>query len=259
MKSARSLGTIGDICWATRLLLLVFACVMIVGAPAICKTPNFQYANIAPLPGGGIAIDKAGRPDGQGALQINIPVAYTPGWGYASLGVFKGKHPYTGSDEFGNGSGIFALGFFNKRRTYMSGMQVSRLSNEAKALSGQVSLADETLTTPALAVGVQDILGKERNGRSIYLVATKGVKIGNREAFATLGFGTERFLDGPFGGISLPLSSSLNVVAEWDGYQINGGFGWRPSGRHGNLTILGAVNGQAGWLLGASLAYNFMP
>lgn len=230
---------------------------MIVAAPAMCKTPNQQYSNIAPLPGGGVALDSMGKPDGQGAMQTNIPVAYTPGWGYASLGVFKGKH--TGGRDTENGSGIFALGFFQKHRVYMSGMQVSHISNEAKALHGQVSLIDETLTTPALAVGVQDILRKESNGRSIYVVATKGIKVGNKEAFATLGFGTERFLNGPFGGISLPLSSSLNIDAEWDGYQINGGFGWKPGGRRSGLTILGAINGQLGALVGASLAYDFMP
>lgn len=226
------------------------------GMPAICATPDFQYTNVAPLPGGGIAINQQGRIDGQGAMQVNIPIAYTPGWGYVSLGGFEGQHPEQTSKSFDNGSGVLGVGLFENRRVFVSAMQVSNIFSESKCLSAQVSLFNETIATPAISVGIQDIRNKEVDGRSLYVVATKGFLLAGKGAYATLGFGTGRFLDRPFAGISIPLTASLNFAAEWDGFQRNTGIGWKPQGRNGNLTVLGSYNNQTGWLLGGSLAFD---
>lgn len=242
-----------------RIFALVCAVVVALGAPAWAgKVPSEQYANIAPLPGAGIALDPAGDLDGQGAMQINIPVAYTPKWGYASLGAYWGDYPER-DHEFGNGSGIFALGFFNKPAIYMSGFQVSRIWEEAKAVNGQIAVFDETETRPAVSVGIQDILHKEDEQRSLYIVVTKQVELFDKQAFASIGYGDGRFLSRPFGGLSVPLNDYFNFALEWDGFQVNSGVGIRPGGRDGWITFLGAYNGKSGWLVGASAAYDFTP
>lgn len=247
--------------------LVVVAVTLTMATGAIAKTwhpggiageaPNYQYTNIAPLPGGGVAIDAKGNLDGNGAMQVNIPVAFTPGWGYASFNAFKGEHPVKGDPAFENGSSVFGLGFFKSRRVFMSGMQVSRVWHEAKALSGQVMLCDETAKAPAISVGMQDILKKEPNGRSSYIVLTKSLQAIGHPLYATLGYGGGRFLRTAFGGVSMPVAGSLNAMAEWDGFQLNSGLGWRPGGRKGNLTVLAAYNGHAGILLGGNVAFAF--
>jgi hypothetical protein len=216
-----------------------------------------QYANIAPLPGAGVALSPAGKPDGSGAFQVNIPVAYTPGWGYLSASAYGGAHVGGPSWELGNGSGVFGAGFFGSPRVFISGMRLSHLMDESFALSGQAELVRETDTTPAIAVGEQDMLGKELDGVSPYLVVTKSLRISNRPVHATLGYGGGRFVDGPFGGISMPLGSRMNLALENDGYQFNAGLGWRPGGRMGKLTFLGAFNGKCGWLFGLNVAGSF--
>lgn len=222
------------------------------------RDPWPQYTNIAPLPGGGgVALNSEGRLDGHGAAQINIPVAYTPRWGYVQLAGYAGNYSNEKDEEFGNGSGVFALGFFGKPRVYMSGMQVSRHWDEAKVLSGQISVVDETEGVPAVAVGIQDMLEKEEDSRSLYLVATKQFSLGGRTMFGSAGFGNGRFLSRPFVGASAPLGDQINVVVEWDAFQLNVGALWRPGGSHGSVTLLGGYNGQAGWLAGLALAADF--
>ena len=217
--------------------------------------PSPQYINVAPLPGAGIALNEQGDPDGLGAFQINIPVAYTPRNGYLSLSAYKGKHPNDPGLETDNGTGVFALAFGNNPSLYASAMQVSSILSESKALSFQLSVIRETPKHPALAVGIQDLLEKEPRMQSLYFVTTKRFQFVDRHLFATVGYGGGRFLDGPIAGVSTPLSESTNLALEWDGYQINSGLGWRPGGRHGWLTLLGAYNGKTGWLFGGAIAF----
>ena len=47
------------------------------------------------------------------------------------------------------------MGFFGHPAIYMSGMQVSDILSESKALSGQLSVFTEKARTPALAIGKQ--------------------------------------------------------------------------------------------------------
>jgi hypothetical protein len=148
------------------------------------------------------------------------------------------------------------MGFGGYPSIYVSGMQVSHILKESKAVSVQISLLRETPDHPALCVGVQDALGKEANGVSRYFAATKALKFGETNAYVTVGYGGGRFLKQPFGGVSVPLGQSFNVVTEYDGYQFNNGVAWRPGGRNGWLTILGGYNGKTGWMLGAGTAFN---
>ena len=218
-----------------------------------------QYGNISPLPGGGIALDSSGSADGLGAFQINIPVAYTPGQGFMNLSAYAGNYCNGLSQPFGNGSGVFGMGFGNTTRVYMSGMQVSHVLKEAKALSGQVLLFPETSGRPAISFGTQDILFKEPHGRSYYGVATKKLSMSGKTIYASVGYGDGRFLFKPFAGVSLPIGEKYNFATEWDGFQINGGVTFRPGGRYGRYTFLGGYNGQSGWLAGVGSVFNYGP
>ncbi|MGC8863168.1 MAG: YjbH domain-containing protein [Armatimonadota bacterium] len=217
--------------------------------------PSTQYANIAPLPGAGIAFDPRGEPDGFGAVQANIPIAYTPGAGQSSLGIYGGSHIGEFSPKLPNGSGSFSAGFGTSLRVYFSAMQVSSLLFEdSKALSVQVQLAEETAKTPALALGCQDLLNKEKQtgaSRAWYFVATRSVVLSDRNLYVTVGYGGGRFLHRPFAGVSVPLSGSLNAAVEYDGFQVNEALAWRPGGRFGAVTILAGYNNRCGALLGA--------
>ncbi len=213
-----------------------------------------QYANIAPLPGACVAISARGEPDGLGACQINIPVAYTPGKGFVALGAFAGAHLRGPVDEFGNGSGYAAAGFFEKRRLFVSAMKVSHIWDESRVFSFQALVRDGSDSIPSVSIGIQDIFEKEPDGRSPYLVATKTYSVGKRTAYATIGFGGGRFLDNPFGGLSIPINDRLNTAVEHDGYQLNVGLAYRPGGREGKICVLSAYNGKCGWLLGISAA-----
>lgn len=228
---------------------------------ASAKKPVVQYINIAPLPGAGMALDSEGKPDGQGAMQINVPVAYTPGAGFANLSAYAGKYDNSSDNpDNTNGSGVFGMGFGRWPRFYGSGMAVSHLiTDDSKAISAQLQVVKETENTPALALGAQDIDDKEgadfsavaNTGVSYFGVATKKLQLGNRTAYATLGYGAGRFLDRPFGGVSVPLSDTFSFAAEYDGYQFNTGVGWRPGGRYSSYTLLVGYNGKAGPVVGA--------
>ena len=233
---------------------LVFAVLVLCAAPntGVCTKAEVwpQFGNIAPLPGAGMAVDADGNSDGLGALQINVPVAYNPRWGYLLFSAYAGNYTNVHNEDFGNGSGVFGMTFGARPRLYISAMQVSREIGEAKVLSCQVMLTEETPDRPAIAVGVQDILKKEPNGRSPYAVLTKSLTLSDTQLYATLGYGGGRFLESVFGGLSVPLGGHFNLAAEWDGFQFNTGLAWRPRGRDGKITFLGGYNGKAGWLLG---------
>lgn len=232
------------------------------GACWAVNVPVTQYANVAPLPGGGLALNQDGEPDGRGAMQINIPIAYTPGDGYASLGAFSGEHVsvYYGNSEQ-NGTGVLAFGFGKWPRLYASGMAVSSwLADDSKAVSMQLQFIRETERTPAVAVGIQDLLNKEwkefrhkmNTEVGYYFVATKRLTVAEKPVYASLGYGTGKFLDRPFVGLSYPMNDRLSLAGEYDGYQLNAGVGWRPFGRYSAITVLAGYNGKCGPMVGAT-------
>ncbi|MDH7603071.1 MAG: YjbH domain-containing protein [Armatimonadota bacterium] len=241
----------------TRYLLCAAAVVFAAagGAPA-AKNPSTQYVNVAPLPGAGAALNNRGEPDGWGAIQANIPVAYTPGANYCSFAAFRGNHIGEHSSALSNGTGLFGAGFGASPRVYFSAMMVSSLIlRESKALSFQVQVCEEASSRPAIAFGVQDVLNKEEStgeARALYAVATKSYRIGERPLYLTLGYGSGRFLNRPFVGTSMPLNDRFNVFLEYDGFQLSEALAWRPEGRFGALTILAGYNNRSGPLVGAN-------
>ena len=240
---------------SVRGILSLLAIAFILAAPIAVlagagNQPWPQYTNIAPLPGAICAISPDGDPDGLGALQINIPVAFTPSTDCFCVIASAGDYSNGQDQPFGNGSGVLGMSVGGEPRLYISAMQVSRDFSETRAYSGQLSIIPETKAGPAISAGMQDILEKESNGRSPYIVATKSLSFNDHRIFATLGYGGGRFLDRPFAGLSSPLNESFNLGLEWDGFQINSGIGWRPHGRFGRATVFGGYNGKAGWLVG---------
>jgi hypothetical protein len=234
-------------------------------APALADMPPpVQYANIAPLPGAGMALNEDGKVDGLGAMQVNIPIAYTPGADFIEVSAYAGEYIQSVSDEnWNNGSGFYGMGFFGRPRTYVSAMAVSSvLRNDSKALSGQLQLVEETRRTPALALGVQDLLDKETKeygdkfatGRAWYAVSTKGFTVGVRKVYATLGWGKARYLEHFFFGLSAPINDHFTLAVENDGYQYNAALGWRPAGRDSNVTMLVGYNQKAGPMFGTHVA-----
>ncbi len=240
-------------------LAVTFTLLFCSGAAAVDE-PSTQFANVAPLPGGGVALDSDGKPDGMGALQINVPVAYTPGKEYFSLGFYGGNHIDEYSSDLSNGNGVLGLGFGRWPRLYISAMQVSSLLfRDSKAMSTQLQVAPETPKSPAIAFGIQDVLNKESDtdeGIGFYGVMTKSMPVARRDLFVTLGYGTGRFMNRPFGGVSIPLAGKFNFAVEYDGFQVNEAMAWRPGGRYGSVTVLAAYNNKCGWLIGANTQGN---
>ncbi len=245
--------------WRAGLIiyLLIASCAITATASA-GKTPSTQYVNVAPLPGGGIALNSRGEPDGYGAIQANIPIAHTPGANYCGFAVFRGNHISEFSGALSNGTGLFGAGFGTFPRVYFSAMQVSSLVfRESKALSFQVQILEEGGSRPAFAFGAQDLLDKEEStgaAKAFYAVATKSYPVADKLLHVTIGYGSGRFLNRPFGGVSMPLDEHVNALVEYDGFQMNEAIAWRPCGRFGTLTILVGYNNRSGPLVGVSLS-----
>ncbi len=254
-----------DIFFARILAALAISIFCLAGTACHAKKPPApQYVNVAPLPGSGLALDSEGKADGQGAMQINIPVAYTPGADFAGISAYAGQfarrdksHP-----DWANGTGTLAFGFGKWPRVYGSAMAVSSLIwTDSKVLSGQMQVVKETERSPAIAIGAQDILNKEQKdfgatsntGVSYYAVATKTFRISDHKVYGTLGYGAARFLDRPFVGLSAPINNQVSFATEYDGYQINAAVGWRPWGRYSPATLLAGWNGRCGALAGAQV------
>lgn len=233
-------------CWA-----MIALCLGAARAVTVSDNPNRQFVNISPLPGGGIAINSEGKPDGLGAVQINIPVAYTPTKGYLTAGAYFGKG--TKSDTtLNNLTGNIGIGFGEKPTAYVSVMAFTKhVRSEGWGFNAQVQVVQESEDRPGVVVGVQDAFkGAEQKGYSAYIAATKAFPTSQNSVYLTIGAGGGRFTHTAFAGLSYPAAESVNLIAEWDGFQFNGGVAWRPSGRDGRITLLGGYNGQVGALIG---------
>lgn len=205
-----------------------------------------QFSVISPFPGGGFSV----RPDGDlrpgGAMQVNIPLAYTPTRlaGVASVDVAQNRSYQNLNTENGrNGTANFAIGFPVARRgVWFSRMFLSASSftqGGDRAYCALVQLAPETRSVPAIAVGVQDLTNSRI--RSPFIVATK--QLGEQPVFATFGLGRGRFSGSDvFGGVSYAPVERVSLSAEYDGLQINLGAGFALSRK---LSLLASYNDLA--------------
>jgi len=229
--------------------------------------PSQQYVNISGLPGGGQPLDPLGRAtwEGPGAVQLNIPLAFTPSRGYWSVGAWAGGcvPPFRGASEpeiplasghFRNGTALIGAGMGRPGRgIYVGDMFKSRRLDQAYNLQWQA--VHSTAGAAGIAIGMQDVTDAERGARSLYVVASKIFARKPRSPALTLGCGGGRFRHRIFAGFSLQLNKRAYGTVEYDGLQYNGGFVlqvWRAKSVLASLTL--AVNDRDRPLIGVSLA-----
>ncbi len=89
-------------------------------------------------------------------------------------------------------------------------------------LSANVSvrLLQEHDWIPSVAAGLQDIGGQASHFDSRYLVASKTF-LGSSSV--SVGIGSGKVLNGPFGGVQLGLGPWASLLGEYDGHAVNGG------------------------------------
>ena len=209
---------------------------------------EFRYT--CGLPGNGYGVTLDGQVGFDGALQMNIPVGYTPAAGTVSLGYFSGA--VNGGIQLGyrgdnvNGTATLGLGFGRPEHALWIGHMGTGVAWEA-ATNAQLQLLPETEGAPSLAVGVLDMFNdrgydvtkpQEVGALSFYAVATRQTGSPDHPAYWTVGYGTGRFNNRLFGGLSYGVSPRLKVLAEYDGFAPNAGaaFDLRPG--HGWDAVL---------------------
>lgn len=214
-----------------------------------------QYVNISGLPGGGQPLDPLGRATGEGpgAVQLNIPLAFTPSRGYAGVGGWQGSYVGRASDNFENGTALISVGAGKPGHgVYVGIMFLSRVMDYAYNIQWQV--AHRTDDQAGIAIGIQDVLDTEEGARSPYIVASKVFTENRWSPAVTLGYGEGRFRNQVFVGFSAKLNKWAYLTAEYDGFQFNGGFvlqPWHSGSVYPSLTL--AVNDSNRPLIGLAL------
>ncbi|MCK4324686.1 MAG: hypothetical protein KAW89_09170 [Armatimonadetes bacterium] len=225
------------------LLAAVMVLGLVLAGPVLADTDwkeFYQFRHSSTLPGNMFGVSPAGQVGFDGALQQNVPVAYTPSADNWVIGYSSGSN--TGSVEIGfggggvNGTGFIGLGVGRPGHgVYGSWMMTG--SDIAEAYNFQCQLVDGGQRGWALAVGVQDILnqrddyaGDPYGARSIYGVATRPLDLFG-DSYLTVGWGDGRFGSSPFGGLSVPVTGGLRLVTEYDGMQVNAGLALSALGR----------------------------
>ncbi len=213
---------------------------------------EFRYA--AALPGGGFGVTPDCRAGFDGAMQINIPVAYTPGPGNVAVGYWAGSvEPWhvrfdtEGPDV--NGTALIGAGV--ARGLWVSYMATAK-GHEA-CWNVQWQICQDRWERPAIAVGVVDLSNRRDahigprgywgGARSVYVVATGRRGTEENFVYITLGWGNGRFNSRPFGGITWPRWRHFSAFAEYDGWDFNVGMGFslRPRKISSRWNIVGVA------------------
>lgn len=200
--------------------------------------PEFRYSS--GLPGGGWGVTSDGVPGFDGAVQLNVPVAYTPHRGLM-VGFSSGSYDSSPKLEFGgpgsNGTAWLALGLGRPGRgVYLCEMPTANNFDNSfgePVQNVQHQLLAETDRQPAVAIGLQDIFGNRsryigaptglHDTESPYLVATKRFGDAEHPVYVTLGWGWGRFNSTAIGGVSWRVARRLTAMAEYDGFNPNAG------------------------------------
>ncbi len=225
------------------LLAAVMVLGLVLAGPVLADTDwkeFYQFRHSSTLPGNMFGVSPAGQVGFDGALQQNVPVAYTPSADNWVIGYSSGSN--TGSVEIGfggggvNGTGFIGLGA-GRPGHGVYGSWMATGTDIAEAYNFQYQLVDGGQRAWALAVGVQDILNQRQNyvgdpygARSIYGVATRPLDLFG-DSYLTVGWGDGRFGSSPFGGLSVPVTGGLRLVTEYDGMQVNAGLALSALGR----------------------------
>ena len=227
------------------LILALFALLLMAGAALAKPAPlvdfgDFRY--ISALPGNGFGVTPEGRAGFDGALQMNIPVAYTPSSGNWMVGGWVGSTETwkVNVDTQGpkvNGAAFVAAGFGPPGHgLYLADMLTSSQGDPCYNI--QYQLTRDNSDRPALAIGILDFTDRRdsapdvgHNARSFYGVVTHRVGSEKRSAYVSLGYGSGKFNSRPFGGISWPVSDNITLLGEYDGFQLNTAIALSPFDR----------------------------
>lgn len=215
-----------------RLLVLCLPLLVAFAMPAVAADGQWlrfpEFRHVSSLPGNGFGVDAQGQVGFGGALNMNVPCAYTP-----SAGNYVGGYHSSSSNHgielgFGgtrvDGTLFVGAGFYEPG----SGIYVSEIFTEehlgVNTWNAQLQIADETGACPAIALGCIDlqdrrpgVAGGLHGARSIYVTASKQLPLGSRPLYLTLGYGGGRFDHNLFGAVSWYPGRDLNLGLEYDG------------------------------------------
>lgn len=168
------------------------------------------------LSGFGTGADAAPSFNGSTGM-IDTPTADVLRKGQFSLGAYTLKDGRTGS-VIVNVAPKLEIGWLGQRYEKSANLPNSNCFN------AKFALATETVLTPGIAVGVEDIANADK--RSWYMAASKGLIFGVR---LHAGLGNGRY-DGFFAAVEKTLwpvsitgHGGANLIAEWDGSRFNYG------------------------------------
>lgn len=229
------------------------------------KYPQFRV--LSGLPGGGFGVLPNGKTGNTGAAALATPIGYTLGSGSYAIGYYStssGSNPFRFDRQdskvnFSNGTGFYMGGV--TYRGYHATLSNTILSTSLdNVFNFQVS--PPAFGKLGLSAGVQDVFDTggasgptdrldPHVSRSFYVVGTYEVA---SKTYVSLGKGERRF-EGLFGNASFPISDRVRVLAEYDGFNLNGGVlyntgrGQRLNPRDASPDVsifLGTVRGKYG-------------
>lgn len=166
--------------------------------------------------------------------QINNPSADVMQPGQFSLGYYHLK---------GGGTGVFDMSLLPNLEVGVAGFRYDDSSANKTYVNAKLSLLPETILTPGVAVGVEDI-GAQRD-RSFYAAASKALPFGFR---IHAGVGNGRF-DGMFASLEKTINPvsvltgnntfpATTLIAEFDGRNMNYG---------ARISVVPGLKVDAGW------------
>jgi hypothetical protein len=157
----------------------------------------------------------------------------------------------TGTD----GAAVIGIGFGRPSRALEVSVTMADISEHNDFFPNlKIHFKNETKTSPAWAVGMEDVtdrISKAQAERSAYITATKSFWSRNQvergkmlfaRTVVSLGWGTGRFDNNPFGSVSTSLTDRAKGILEYDGRGVNAGLSIAPMRSYPGLVFL--VAGQ---------------
>lgn len=116
----------------------------------------------------------------------------------------------------------------------------------------QWNFLPETILTPAIAIGVNDVADQSVQGIGPYAVVTRHIPVGRSSLLksfaATVGIGAFG-IRGPFLGFEAELPAHIIIEGEYDSRDFHGAVGWKPA----KFLVLKAYSIRRETYLGAEL------